>query len=34
MFFLLAGFVVFVTMKGELPAYAATVGLGNYRPGA
>lgn len=27
-FFLLAGFVIFVTMKGELPAYAAVVGFG------
>jgi hypothetical protein len=27
-FFLLAGFIAFVTMKGELPQYAATVGIG------
>jgi hypothetical protein len=27
-FFLLAGFLVFITIKGELPAYAAVVGLG------
>lgn len=27
-FFLLAGFLVFVTMRGELPKYAAVVGLG------
>jgi hypothetical protein len=26
-FFLIAGFLVFITMKGELPAYAATIGL-------
>lgn len=27
-FFLIAGFIAYVTMKGELPAYAAVVGLG------
>lgn len=27
-FFLLAGFIVFVTMRGELPDYAGVVGLG------
>lgn len=26
--YLLAGFVIFVTMKGELPDYAAVIGLG------
>lgn len=26
-FFLIAGFIIFVTIKGELPAYAKTVGL-------
>lgn len=26
-FFLIAGFLIFVTIKGELPAYAKTVGL-------
>ena len=26
-FFLLAGFVAYITMKGELPQYAAVVGL-------
>ena len=30
-FFLMAGFLVFVTMRGELPKYAAVIGLG---PGA
>lgn len=33
-FYLLAGFLIFITMKGELPHYASIVGLGNYRPGA
>jgi hypothetical protein len=34
-FFLLAGFVVFITMRGELPKYAAVVGLGHVdTPGA
>jgi hypothetical protein len=28
-FFLIVGFLVFVTIKGELPAYAKTVGLGS-----
>jgi hypothetical protein len=28
-FFLLAGFLVFITMKGELPAYAAVIGIGS-----
>jgi len=28
-FFLLAGFVIYVTMKGELPQYAAILGIGN-----
>jgi hypothetical protein len=28
-FFLLAGFLVFITMKGELPDYAAVIGLGS-----
>lgn len=27
-FFLIVGFLVFVTMRGELPAYAAVLGLG------
>lgn len=27
-FYLLAGFLIFITMKGELPDYAAVVGLG------
>jgi hypothetical protein len=27
-FFLLAGFLIFVTMRGELPSYAAVVGIG------
>ena len=27
-FFLLAGFIVYVTMKKELPAYAAVLGIG------
>lgn len=27
-FFLIAGFIVYVTMKGELPKYAAIIGLG------
>jgi hypothetical protein len=31
-FFLLAGFIVFITMKGELPKYAAIVGLGTATP--
>jgi hypothetical protein len=31
-FFLLIGFVVYVTMKGELVAYAGTVGLGPKAP--
>jgi hypothetical protein len=29
-FYLLAGFLIFITMKGELPRYAAVIGLGNY----
>jgi len=28
-FFLLFGFVAFVTMKGELPTYAAILGIGS-----
>ena len=28
-FFLLAGFVAFITMRGELPAYAAILGIGS-----
>jgi hypothetical protein len=39
-FFLMAGFLVFITMRGELPAYAAVMGIGpktqssldNYNP--
>lgn len=31
-FYLLAGFLIFITMKGELAKYAATVGLGDYNP--
>jgi hypothetical protein len=27
-FFLLGGFIVYITIKGELPKYAATVGIG------
>jgi hypothetical protein len=27
-FFLLAGFVIFITMKGKLPDYAAVIGFG------
>jgi hypothetical protein len=27
-FFLLAGFLVFITMRSELPKYAAVVGIG------
>lgn len=27
-FFLLGGFIVYITIKGELPAYAAVVGIG------
>ena len=27
-FFLLAGFIVFITMRGELPKYAAIIGVG------
>jgi hypothetical protein len=34
-FFLLAGFIVFITVRGELPRYAAVVGLGHTdEPGA
>jgi hypothetical protein len=33
-FFLMAGFLVFITMRGELPKYAAVVGLGSYQAGA
>jgi hypothetical protein len=28
-FFLLAGFLVYVTIKGELPKYAAILGIGS-----
>lgn len=28
-FFLLAGFVIYITMKGELPKYAAVLGIGS-----
>lgn len=28
-FFLLIGFVVYITIKGELPAYAAILGFGS-----
>jgi len=28
-FFLLAGFVVYITIKGELPAYAGVLGIGS-----
>jgi hypothetical protein len=28
-FFLMFGFLVFVTMKGELPEYAAVLGFGS-----
>jgi hypothetical protein len=31
-FFMLAGFIVFVTMRGELPLYAAVIGLGSGQP--
>jgi hypothetical protein len=27
-FYFLAGFVIFVTMRGRLPKYAAVIGLG------
>ena len=27
-FFIMAGFLIFITMKGELPKYAAVVGFG------
>jgi hypothetical protein len=27
-FYLIAGFIMFITMKGELPAYAALLGFG------
>jgi hypothetical protein len=27
-FFLIAGFIVYVTMKKELPAYLAVIGIG------
>lgn len=28
-FFLLAGFLAFITMRGELPTYAAILGIGS-----
>lgn len=28
-FFLIFGFIVYVTMKGELPKYAAVIGFGS-----
>jgi hypothetical protein len=31
-FFLLAGFLIFITMKKELPAYAGVVGIGPSAP--
>lgn len=31
-FFLLAGFLIYVTMRGELPAYAGVVGIGPLAP--
>jgi len=27
-FFLLAGFLIYITMRGELPKYAAVIGIG------
>jgi hypothetical protein len=28
-FYLIAGFLIFITMKGELPKYAAALGFGS-----
>jgi len=33
-FFLIAGFIIFITMKGELPKYAALLGIGDGRTAA